>query len=279
MRVCYAADLHGSRTHFTALGELIARERADAAILGGDLFADGDEAAPVRSQVAHVRDFFLPTIAAWQRQRPGLQVACVNGNHDWSATREELRAAARAGTLALLDLTTPWRCGGQLWLGYHCTPWTPHFVKDFERRDLPDDPLPAEGGLVYDAAAGQVRPVSGPVHYANYASMADEMAAAPVLKDGWVFVCHTPPHDTKLDRLAQVPHPIGSRAVRAFIEQRQPAISLHGHVHESPAVTGAYWQRLGATVSINPGQDDHRLAAVVFDLERPAETIRHTVLG
>jgi Icc-related predicted phosphoesterase len=279
MRVCFGADLHGSRRHYAAMGELVARERADVVVLGGDLFADGDNGNPARSQVTHVRNFFLPTIAAWRQQRPGLQVACLNGNHDWSAAREELRIAARAGLLVLLDLTTPWAFGGRLWLGYHCTPWTPHFVKDFERRDLPDDPLPEEGGLVYDPALDQVRQVSGPVHYAGYASLADELAAAPTLSTPWVFVCHAPPYDTKLDRLPQVPHPIGSRAVRAFIAERQPALSLHGHVHESPDVTGAYWERLGTTVSVNPGQQNEQLAAVVFELEHPAETIHHTVYG
>ncbi len=43
---------------------------------------------------------------------------------------------------------------------------------------------------------------------------------------------------------------VGSTAVRTFIDQPQPLLSLHGHVHESQAA-----QRLGRTLCLNPGSD------------------------
>lgn len=44
--------------------------------------------------------------------------------------------------------------------------------------------------------------------------------------------------------------PVGSRAVRAAIEQFQPLLGLHGHVHESRSAV-----RIGRTLAINPGSD------------------------
>jgi Icc-related predicted phosphoesterase len=44
--------------------------------------------------------------------------------------------------------------------------------------------------------------------------------------------------------------PVGSHAVRAAIKKYQPAVSLHGHIHESRGV-----QKIGKTLSINPGSD------------------------
>jgi Icc-related predicted phosphoesterase len=44
--------------------------------------------------------------------------------------------------------------------------------------------------------------------------------------------------------------PVGSTAVRDFIEEVQPLLGLHGHVHESKAA-----QRLGRTLCINPGSE------------------------
>jgi Icc-related predicted phosphoesterase len=41
---------------------------------------------------------------------------------------------------------------------------------------------------------------------------------------------------------------VGSTAVRDAIEQVQPALALHGHIHESRGVT-----RIGRTLAINPG--------------------------
>ena len=276
MLICFTSDLHGSTTLYTQLHELLHRARPDLLILGGDLLADGRGDDPVASQLEQVRGVFLPRLAAWRAEFAGLRIACLNGNHDWGVTADVL-AASEAVTRLSLD--TPLEAGGVRFLGYHCTPWTPYTVKDFERRDLPDDPLPEYGGETWDAATGRVRTVTAAEHFGRHPSIAEELAAAPAVVDPWIFVCHAPPHDTALDRLPQVPHPIGSRAVRRFIEQRQPLVSLHGHVHESAALSGGCSDRLGRTLCINPGQSPAALQAVCFDTDRPAETLRHTVLG
>ena len=48
------------------------------------------------------------------------------------------------------------------------------------------------------------------------------------------------------------PHiiPVGSHAVRQIIEEYQPLLSLHGHIHESRGAT-----TIGRTVCINPGSE------------------------
>jgi uncharacterized protein len=75
---------------------------------------------------------------------------------------------------------------------------------------------------------------------------------------------HVPPWESSLDTAFEVdeqlryvtkggrPHevPTGSHAVRQIIEETQPLLSLHGHIHESKGVT-----RIGRTVAINPGSD------------------------
>jgi len=62
-----------------------------------------------------------------------------------------------------------------------------------------------------------------------------------------ILVSHTPPSQTRTDRIAGGVH-VGSTAVRQFIEQRQPALCLTGHIHESKAV-----DRIGRTMILNPG--------------------------
>jgi hypothetical protein len=62
-----------------------------------------------------------------------------------------------------------------------------------------------------------------------------------------VMVCHTPPFDTRLDRLMNG-QPVGSPAVRAFIEQYAPDLALVGHIHEGRGV-----DRLGRTLVLNAG--------------------------
>jgi Icc-related predicted phosphoesterase len=64
---------------------------------------------------------------------------------------------------------------------------------------------------------------------------------------GGLMVCHTPPYDTRLDRLMDG-RPVGSPAVRAFIEARRPDVAVVGHIHEGRGV-----DRVGATLVLNAG--------------------------
>lgn len=79
-----------------------------------------------------------------------------------------------------------------------------------------------------------------------------------------IFNFHVPPHQSGLDMApllrddlsvvrsggeAQM-QPVGSTAVRRVIEEEEPLLSLHGHVHESRGVA-----RIGPTLSVNPGSE------------------------
>ena len=92
-----------------------------------------------------------------------------------------------------------------------------------------------------------------------------------------IFNLHVPPHNSGLDTAIELddelrpvltagqPHeiPVGSTAVRQLLEEFQPALALHGHIHESRGIT-----RIGRTVAINPGSDysGGRIEGCVVDL-------------
>jgi Icc-related predicted phosphoesterase len=79
-----------------------------------------------------------------------------------------------------------------------------------------------------------------------------------------VFNFHCPPYNTHLDLapkltkdlrpvviagLVQYEH-VGSKAVRKVIEEYQPILGLHGHIHESGGV-----DRIKKTIVLNPGSE------------------------
>ncbi len=279
MRICFTTDFHGRMGLYAQLTNLLRAEKPELLVLGGDMHTECELENPLGTQAAFVERRLASMVAAWKTTVPGLAVACVLGNHDMACTRTAMQAHHRAGRLILLDLQTPCELGGLSWIGLSTAPPSPYWVKDFERLDLPGDPLPEVGGAVWDEHARAARPVEANEHFPNHPSLAEELAAAPPILGPWVLVAHAPPYATRLDRLPTVDHPIGSRAVREFIETRQPLISLHGHVHESPDTTGGYVERIGQTLCINPGQSHDRLYAVLLDTARPAQTVRHTVFG
>ena len=94
---------------------------------------------------------------------------------------------------------------------------------------------------------------------------------------------HSPPFGTRLDLIQGRKHS-GSQSITAFIERNQPLLTLHGHIHESPELSGAYSDRIGETVCINPGQSAFtgrgvpKLDAVLFEIEDPMKTLVHTSL-
>ena len=62
-----------------------------------------------------------------------------------------------------------------------------------------------------------------------------------------ILVSHTPPLNTRMDRLGSGAH-VGSAAVRRFIEEEQPDLCLCGHIHEAK---GEDW--INTTHVLNPG--------------------------
>jgi Icc-related predicted phosphoesterase len=93
-----------------------------------------------------------------------------------------------------------------------------------------------------------------------------------------IFNLHVPPHGTPLDEAPLLDEnqrptasltgtemaPVGSTAVRAIIEECQPLLSLHGHVHESRAAA-----KIGKTTILNPGSEYSQgvLRAVIVDVD------------
>lgn len=106
------------------------------------------------------------------------------------------------------------------------------------------------GGLgVFGCGGSNVTPMDTPTEFTE-----DELDA--VLERGWgavadaprtLMVCHTPPHGTRLDRLVNGT-PVGSPAVRAFLERRQPDVAVVGHIHE-----GRGMDHVGSTLVLNAG--------------------------
>jgi Icc-related predicted phosphoesterase len=167
--------------------------------------------------------------------------------------------------------------------GYACVPPTPFQLKDWERYDVsryvdPGCVSPEEGRR--SVAADMTDLKWGTIHQ-DLADLTrdDELERA-------IFLMHSPPYDTPLDRAAldgkqyeYVPldlH-VGSIAIRRFIEQRQPLLTLHGHVHEATRLTGQWKVNIGRTVCINGAHDGPELAIVRFDPELPNEAVRELI--
>jgi Icc-related predicted phosphoesterase len=97
----------------------------------------------------------------------------------------------------------------------------------------------------------------------DLAARLQRLSASLVRPERAIFNLHCPPKGTHLDQAPALDSDfrprvgmgggvelasVGSAAVREMIERLQPAVGLHGHVHECSAS-----QQLGRTLCINPG--------------------------
>ena len=92
-----------------------------------------------------------------------------------------------------------------------------------------------------------------------------------------IFNFHPPPYGTALDEAPALDENlrpmhggralrhVGSTAVRAAIDEHQPMLSLHGHIHEGKGIT-----RIGRTLAINTGSayEEGVLMAAILELDQ-----------
>jgi uncharacterized protein len=105
----------------------------------------------------------------------------------------------------------------------------------------------------------------------------DAMAANVTDPANLIAVLHAPPYHSGLDDAPELSDdlemtltasgvnkaPVGSTAVRGFIEAAQPLLGLHGHVHE-----GKGSAMIGRTLCVNPGSDytEGTLSAIIVEI-------------
>jgi Icc-related predicted phosphoesterase len=103
--------------------------------------------------------------------------------------------------------------------------------------------------------------------------MTDQVTAPP---ERTIYNFHCPPYGSGLDDAPEIDAymrpkhggrsivPVGSTAVRDAIKEGQPALGLHGHIHEAKGNT-----RIGRTLCINPGSsyEQGQLLGAVVNLD------------
>ncbi len=280
------SDLHGSPGRYRALWRLAYEEQPAAIFIAGDLLPGGLALGATRDDVEgdFIEDFlaqgFLELRARLGGRAP--RVFLVLGNDDPAVSATAVDRLQVAGAWEHLHGRRV-EMGGRSVFGYACTPPSPFLLKDWERYDIsryvdPGSVSPEEGW----------RSIPVPSHELRWRTMKHDLEELTREQDlrSAVMLFHAPPYASALDRAAldgrMVDHVpldlhVGSIAVRRLIEQRQPWLTLHGHVHESSRLTGRWLDRIGRTVMLSAACEAPELCLVRFDLDDPAAASRELV--
>jgi Icc-related predicted phosphoesterase len=279
----FVSDLHGDPARYARLFAAIRDEAPPAVFLGGDLLPAGN-ALP--GGAGHAPEEFIDEVLArgFAGTRDALgprapRIFLILGNDDSRAHEARLVAAGRGGLWEYAHgRRLDW--GRFAVYGYACVPPTPFQLKDWERYDVsryvdPGCVSPEEGWRSFPVDESDIR-------WGTIQGDLERLAGADDLTDA-VFLMHAPPYGTPLDRAAldttRVEHApldlhVGSIAIQRFIAARQPRLTLHGHIHESARLTGAWRTQIGHSHCLSAAHDGPELALVRFDPEDPAAAAR-----
>lgn len=271
----FVSDLHGHVDRYEKLFGRMVADRPGAVFLGGDLLPSGFQAAgdSVQWGGEFIRRFLgrrLRLIRDELRDEyPAIFV--ILGNDDPRIEEAAVQETEAEGLWRYAH-NSRLSYGDYMVYGYSFVPPTPFRLKDWERYDVsryvdPGCVSPESGGRSVPVSESEVR----------YSTIADDLEKL-MGEDGAeraVFLFHSPPYQTKLDRAAldgkMIDHVpldvhVGSIAIRRMIEGRSPLLTLHGHIHESASITGDWRDRIDRTHMFSAAHHGPELALVRFDL-------------
>ncbi len=259
MKLLYASDLHGNRVLYERL--LRRAEEADigGVALGGDLCPRGGKSLPewIAFQRSFLADYLVPILTDFRIKHREKKVYVMMGNDDFRKNQDIFQDAEQKGIAFYIHKKRAELWDGYSIVGYSFVNTTPFRLKDWEKKDTPSSSEPVQ--LSTDVLrSAEEKPGTIEEDMALLASLAEPKKT--------LFILHAPPFNTNLDIITSGEH-VGSVAVRNFIEQESPLATLHGHIHESPKMSGSWLDVIGDTVCINVGSlhTMDRVACCVID--------------
>jgi len=265
----FVSDLHGKPTRYQALFNVIRTEQPKGVFIGGDLLPGFGSPPEFITEIAKsIREIKIELVNVFPR------LFIIPGNDDPGWVEEPLRDFEKQGLWEYIHERRV-HFGKYQVFGYAYVPPTPFWLKDWEKYDVscyvdPGCIPPEEGRHTLKVDEASIR----------FSTIKDDLDLLTTNQemDNSIFLFHAPPWNTNLDRAAldgiSVDHApldphIGSVAIRRFIEDRQPLITLHGHVHESSRLMGEWKQQIGRTWAYSAAHDGDELALVRFDPGSP----------
>jgi Icc-related predicted phosphoesterase len=173
--------------------------------------------------------------------------------HRWIALADERMAQYGIGVYVMPGNDDPWSCDAVLEHAAHVVACDDRVVQVGPHEMIScayANPTPWDSPRELDETA----------LYERIKRLADQVQSPKRA----IFNLHVPPYDSGLDTAREInpdltvvyksgaPHeiPVGSTAVRQIIEEYQPVLALHGHIHESRGEA-----QIGRTLAINSGSE------------------------
>jgi Icc-related predicted phosphoesterase len=244
-RFLYVTDLHGWAEGYELTLEMARREKIPAIVNGGDMLPHAKDL--IFTQRLFLEEYLEPYCRLVQSY--GIQYYAMLGNDDCKAVLPSWIELVH-GIPCLHDLTEEWvnldsglRIRGCNYVPdppFRLKDWSVLDTRDYVRPDQPPKPLVSDNGDFQEIddieTFFQKRP--------TLEEMLNSLSCPVEPMDQAILVCHAPPASTELGMIDSDVD-VGSKAVRNWIESRQPLLTLHGHIHENFLITQQHTRLTG----------------------------------
>lgn len=261
LKLIYTADLHGNKEFYKRLLNKAENEKVNAIVIGGDLCGrDGSTIKEkIENQKFFLEKFLVPLFKNFKSKNKKIEIYIIMGNDDFRINILILENAEKSKILHSIHKKSLKLNKNLNIAGYSFVNPTPFRLKDWEKPDFENGKIPQQ--LFFQ----EIRSIEN-----ENGTIEKDLENLKKLSKprNTVYVIHPPPFNTKLDIITTGTH-VGSKSVRKFIEKEQPFLTLHGHIHESPKMSGSYHDKIGKTICINIGSSypEDKLNCIVVDLE------------
>ncbi|MBI2548293.1 hypothetical protein HYW21_03000 [Candidatus Woesearchaeota archaeon] len=275
-RFVYTADLHGNSNQYQTLVQYAQEIRASCIILGGDLGSKAGSGDFIAQQHHFFQEVFSQLFIPYFEVVPQGKVFYLLGNDDCQCHLDVCEQYPKERFVLLHNHRSVF--SGLNLIGYSCVPLTPFGIKDWEKFDLTDVPEQfIHAHTVRTAHARLSGYKSTPQGWQSFQFLPSMAATDSIQRDlqsslflehpsTTIYIIHTPPFGTALDQISRDVH-VGSIALRLFIENTCPLLTLHGHIHETVDISSQFQERIGKTLCCSVGNypESKKLAVLVAD--------------
>lgn len=265
-KILFVTDLHGNIAKYRRVFQAGIKHGVTAVVNGGDMLTlDGDLHG---SQRDFIDRFLFPYFAEYEKA--GIYHLGFLGNDDLKIHDDVFDETCRKYKHIVNLAQRRFELNDFEFIGMNWVVDYPFRLKDRCRRDGPKYVFQGQfGSGLLSTPEGFKELEDWPAYAAKLPAIEDELAVLPKPETAGrtIYVMHAPPFGLGLDVISSGGR-VGSQAISRFIGRTQPLLTLHGHIHESPAISGIWKAKIGETICVQPGQmKANAVSYALIDLE------------
>lgn len=270
MKFIYACDIHGDESKYEKLFEQAKKQNIKYLVLGGDLLpkmCNDRKLEQTQFIQNYLNEYFT------KLKENDIECICILGNDDLEILDNEFDKMCKAHTNVFNIDNKRVDIEDISFIGLSKVLDHPFGCKD---RVVIEVGLKMPMQLSYKIFINKCQDKITIDEWEKYREikiekMEDILKNLPKIDDNkkTIYVFHNPPYGIGLDVCADG-RQVGSKAMTEFLENSNAYMSLHGHIHESPRMSGLWYNVLGKTICIQPGQTELRnkeMFYVIVDTE------------